>query len=266
MRTKSRNAIRIKVFSICVFVVLPIFAFSQVGTKFSGVASYYADFFDGRTSASGEIFSQDSMTAAHLTLPFGTVVKITNRSNGKTVICKINDRGPYIAGRIIDLSYAAASELDFIYQGLTTVDCEIIGTAPINRPLLASKTEKTTTVAKVESQTEKVQPAKNTIVHVEAVRYEAPSPDSTTFFSVQLGSFGVQANAENLWRKVDGKYPEARVWQVELNGKTWFRVLCGKCSTQEEAAILKNKLIKLYPSCFLVKFGHPEKNIEKLEE
>lgn len=239
---------------------------AQVGTKFTGIASYYGVPFHGRATASGEIFSQDSMTAAHKQLAFGTLLRVTNTSNGKSCVVKINDRGPFIAGRMIDLSKAAADTLDFIYQGLVTVDCEIIGTAPINRPLLASKTEKTTTVAKVDSQTEKTQPAKNTTAQLEAVRYEALSPDSTTFFSVQLGSFGVQANAENLWRKVDGKYSDARVWQVELNGKIWFRVLCGKCSTQEEAVILKNKLSKSYPSCFLVKFGHPEENIEKLEE
>lgn len=240
--------------------------YAQVGTKFTGVASYYGVPFHGRATASGEIFSQDSMTAAHKQLAFGTLLRVTNTSNGKSCVVKINDRGPFIAGRMIDLSKAAADTLDFIYQGLVTVDCEIIGTAPINRPLLASKNSKAVVVAKVESQTEKTQPAKNTTAQVEAVRYEALSPDSSTFFSVQLGSFGVQTNAENLWRKVDGKYPETRVWQVKLNGKTWFRVLCGKCSTQEEAIILKNKLSKLYPGCFLVKFGHPESTIEKQGE
>jgi rare lipoprotein A len=243
-----------------------ISAFSQVGTQFSGVASYYGVPFHGRATASGEIFSQDSMTAAHKQLAFGTLLRVTNTSNGKSCVVKINDRGPFIAGRMIDLSKAAADTLDFIHQGLVTVVCEIIGTAPINRPLLASKSNKSVPVAKVESSTDKKPSKSNKTSTIETVRYEATSPDSTTFFSVQLGSFGVQTNAENLWRKVDGKYPEARVWQVELDGKTWFRVLCGKCSTQEEASILKNKLSKLYPICFLVKFGHSEKKIEKLEE
>lgn len=240
---------------------------AQTGTKFSGTASYYGIPFHGRATASGEIFSMDSMTAAHKQLAFGTLVQVTNRSNGKTCVVKINDRGPFIEGRIIDLSKAAADTLGFIAQGLVTVDCEIIGTAPINKPLLASKTNKTNTridsipaTVKNSSDLAENKKAETTTRYVprEAVKYEAESPDSTTFYSVQLGSFGMQDNAERLLDKINGKYPEARIMQAEVYGKIWFRVLCGKCLNIEDATKLKNSLSAAYPQSFLVKFGHPE--------
>jgi|GEM_PF-1875176 len=248
---------------------------AQVGTKFSGVASYYGVPFHGRATASGEIFSMDSMTAAHKQLAFGTLVKVTNRSNGKACVVKINDRGPFIAGRVIDVSKAAAETLDFIAQGVVTVDCEIVGTGTINRPLLASKNTKNVQPADNQKKKEpndifksdsKIEVSKTPrYTPREAIKYETTSPDSTTFYSVQLGSFGMQQNAELLLKKVEGKYPEARIMQADVYGKIWFRVLCGKCASLEEASKLKNSLSAFYPQSFLVKFGHPEQQIEMKE-
>ncbi len=248
----------------------------QTGTKFSGVASYYGVPFHGRATASGEIFSMDSMTAAHKQLAFGTLVRVTNRSNGKSCVVKINDRGPFIAGRMIDLSKAAADTLDFIAQGIITVDCEIIGMASINRPLLASTAVKNDKVktdkeavkeVKLKDSTVAKTASANTTRYVprEAVKFVAASPDSTTFYSVQLGSFGMQQNAEALLKKVEGKYPDARLMQAEVYGKIWFRVLCGKFADIDEATKLKNSLIKMYPQSFLVKFEHAEQNTETTE-
>jgi len=93
---------------------------------FKGLASYYADKFDGKKTASGEIFSQQKFTAAHKTLPFGTIVRVTRISNKKQVVVKINDRGPFVDGRIIDLSFVAAKELDLISVGIAEVIVEII--------------------------------------------------------------------------------------------------------------------------------------------
>jgi rare lipoprotein A len=90
------------------------------------MASFYADKFEGRTTASGEIFSQQKLTAAHQTLPFGIKLRVTNLKNGKNVIVTVNDRGPYIAGRIIDLSKAAAECLGMLTAGITKVKIEII--------------------------------------------------------------------------------------------------------------------------------------------
>ncbi len=93
-----------------------------------GEASYYADKFNGRQTASGETFSNKKLTAAHRTLEFGTVVKVTNQSNGKSVKVRINDRGPFKKGRIIDLSKAAAEKIDMVQSGVANVTVEIIST------------------------------------------------------------------------------------------------------------------------------------------
>lgn len=86
-----------------------------------GKASYYADKFKGRRTASGEKFRQHKRTAASLTIPLGTRVRVTNLKNGKTVKVRINDRGPYVKGRIIDLSRKAAKRIDMIRAGVVPV-------------------------------------------------------------------------------------------------------------------------------------------------
>ena len=90
------------------------------------VASFYADKFNGRRTASGEIFDTNGYTAAHKTLPFGTVLKVTNLDNGKSVKVRINDRGPFVQGREIDVSKAAALELDMVSNGTAKVSLEIV--------------------------------------------------------------------------------------------------------------------------------------------
>ena len=90
------------------------------------VASFYADKFNGRRTASGEIFDTNGYTAAHKTLPFGTVLKVTNLDNGKSVKVRVNDRGPFVQGREIDVSKAAATELDMIGSGTAKVSLEIV--------------------------------------------------------------------------------------------------------------------------------------------
>ena len=93
-----------------------------------GIASYYSDYFVGRTTANGEIYTHDELTAASLDLPFNTIVKVKNLQNNKEVIVRINDRGPYVDGRIIDLSQTAARELDMIWEGIVEVKLEILET------------------------------------------------------------------------------------------------------------------------------------------
>ena len=87
----------------------------------TGKASYYADKFNGRKTANGEIFSNSKLTAAHKTLPFGTRVRVTNLRNGKSVKVRINDRGPFVAGRMIDLSKEAAKKMDMVNSGIGNV-------------------------------------------------------------------------------------------------------------------------------------------------
>jgi rare lipoprotein A len=91
----------------------------------TGTASYYANKFEGRKTASGEVFRQDSLTAAHKSLPFGTLLKVTNLSNDSVVIVKVNDRIG-TSSRVIDLSLKAAQQLNFVQKGLTKVTLEKI--------------------------------------------------------------------------------------------------------------------------------------------
>lgn len=95
-----------------------------------GKASYYAAKFHGRKTASGEIFNQEKLTGAHNTLPFGTMVRVTNCTNNRTVVVRINDRGPYKSDRIIDVSHAAAKQLGMIQQGVVPVIIKIISSPP----------------------------------------------------------------------------------------------------------------------------------------
>lgn len=97
----------------------------------TGTASYYANKFEGRKTSSGEIFRQDSLTAAHKKLPFGTYVKVTNLSNDSVVIVKVNDRLPQKSKRSIDLTVAAAKQLNFVQKGLTKVTIEVLDEKPI---------------------------------------------------------------------------------------------------------------------------------------
>lgn len=91
-----------------------------------GKASYYGSEFNGRKTANGEIYDETAMTAAHRTLPFGTVLRVTNIRNGLSVIVRINDRGPFHPDRVLDLSKAAAEELDLIKHGVTEIESEIV--------------------------------------------------------------------------------------------------------------------------------------------
>lgn len=95
----------------------------------SGVASWYGGKFHGRRTASGETYNQHAMTAAHRTLPFGTEVVVTNEATGKSVVVRINDRGPFTGGRVIDLSHKAASQIGMINSGTARVTLEVIGGA-----------------------------------------------------------------------------------------------------------------------------------------
>jgi len=100
-----------------------------------GVASWYGEYFEGRTTASGEPYEMFDMTAAHPSLPLGSWVRVTNLHNGRRVYVRINDRGPIIPGRIIDLSYSAASELRFTSKGLQRVRLDVVSPRPAQAQL-----------------------------------------------------------------------------------------------------------------------------------
>ncbi len=100
---------------------------SVIASSFGGKASWYGPGFHGRLTANGERYNQNAMTAAHPHLKFGTKVKVTNLNNGRSVIVRINDRGPFVKGRVIDLSAAAARSLNMIHSGVAPVKVTILG-------------------------------------------------------------------------------------------------------------------------------------------
>lgn len=116
-RSRSSNAI----------ANLPQQIASNIRLTFQGIASFYGSGFHGRPTATGERFNSEAMTAAHRSLPFGTRVRVTNTRNGRSVVVRINDRGPYIRGRVIDLSTGAARVLGMIGSGIAPVRIEVLG-------------------------------------------------------------------------------------------------------------------------------------------
>lgn len=96
-----------------------------------GEASYYADSFQGKPTASGEPYDRNKLTAAHRTLPFGTRLRVTRTDNGKSVVVKVNDRGPHKAGRVVDLSYAAADQIGLVRDGVAPVKIEVVGSSTV---------------------------------------------------------------------------------------------------------------------------------------
>ncbi|MEO8503872.1 MAG: septal ring lytic transglycosylase RlpA family protein [Acidobacteriota bacterium] len=138
-----------------------------------GVASWYGPDFHGKMTASGEIFDTHRLTAAHRKLPFGTLVEVRNLENGKAVRVRINDRGPFVHGRIIDLSNAAADQIGMLANGTARVELKVLpfGTIPMDDPVLAGLPR----------------------------------------FTVQVGAFGDAARARALCEEIHARYPEAVV-------------------------------------------------------
>ena len=117
------NAVR----SLAVLLLLASGVVAVAEPDMEGLASWYGGKFHGRLTSSGEVFDTNEMTAAHKTLPFGTMVKVTNLENGRSAVVKINDRGPFVEGRIIDLSRAAADEIGMVGEGVARVSLTIVG-------------------------------------------------------------------------------------------------------------------------------------------
>ena len=122
---KRKNAIAFLLFFSLLNLCIPAESTAQSQKAEFGIATYYGDKFNGRHTASGEIFDNKKFTAAHRTHPFGTQLLVTNLKNNKTVVVTVNDRGPFSAGRVIDVTKAAAAQLDFVAAGITNVKIEL---------------------------------------------------------------------------------------------------------------------------------------------
>jgi rare lipoprotein A len=155
----------------------------------TGTASWYGRESNGRTTASGEVFAMEGMSAAHRTLPLGTVIHVTNLDNYKSVTVKVNDRGPFVKNRIIELSYGAARELDFIAQGTAPVKIETL--EPVNGGALY------TVQAAVFTEEENARALKDRLTK----KFEQVSivPFETSLgklYRVRVGSYGTEERAE----------------------------------------------------------------------
>jgi rare lipoprotein A len=148
----------------------------------TGYASWYGHPYHGRRTTNGETYDMNTMTAAHRTLPFDTVVKVTNLSNGKTVTVRINDRGPFVKDRIIDLSYIAAKQIDMVGPGTARVNIEILKSVPNPFPLAIQVASFKEEVKAKKLQTD----LKERFAPVALQEYES---SEGTFFRVLVGQF-----------------------------------------------------------------------------
>lgn len=141
IRRRTPTAVLLALAVVLILPVAPLRAEAQADEhELTGYASWYAGKFQGRTTANGETFDTNQLTAAHKTLPFNTIVEVTHVENGRSVIVRINDRGPFVTGRVIDLSRAAADAIAMTAQGIARVRLRIVSepAPPVHRVQVAS--------------------------------------------------------------------------------------------------------------------------------
>jgi rare lipoprotein A len=167
----------------------------------TGIASWYGPGFHGKATASGEVYNQNDLTAAHQTLPLGTRVMVTHLGNGSATEVLINDRGPFAKGRIIDLSYAAAQAIDMVGPGTALVRVDVIDTpAPIQS--IRASLDYTLQMGSF-SQLENARQLRERLARSYAdVRISPLQSRETTYYRVHLGSFSNRTTAEEQARQV----------------------------------------------------------------
>lgn len=181
---------------------------SNKGFVEKGIASWYGTKFHGRRTSSGETYDMYAMTAAHKNLPLPTYVEVTNLKNGKQIIVKVNDRGPFHENRIIDLSYTAATKLDIVKNGTGLVEIRVVGPG----------------------QTVSIDAAKGAPV------VSTPTIKNEDGFYIQVGSFGNLTNAEGLKQKLApiGK-DKINISEVVVSGNALYRVRIGPLTDIDQA-------------------------------
>lgn len=191
-----------------------------------GKASWYGKPFHGRTTASGEIYDMHKKTAAHKVLPLHTLVKVVNLSNGKYTVVRINDRGPFIKGRAIDLSYAAAGEIDLIGPGVTDVKIIALG---------------------------------KEVGEVKSKKVSRPVVELTDLyqgeFTIQVGAFQEKANAVKLADRLRVIYDYVNVLvHLDEKGHTFYRVHVSKSKTLTQAGEVEKRLEDMgFTEAFIVR-------------
>ena len=189
-----------------------------------GIASWYGHPYHGRQAANGEIYDMEKPTAAHRTLPFGTWVRVTNLANGKTTDVRITDRGPFIAGRIIDVSHAAAREIELIGPGIAQVRLAIIS-APASAVLAAVQP-----------------PALSPIIEI----------NMPATYAVQVGAFADRTRAEEMRTTLVRDYGAAQIVLRQGQPALW-RVLVGHEESIDGANELAERLQRAIGPGFVVR-------------
>lgn len=260
--------------ALSTLILWSLVTFAQSGYVQEGKASFYADKFEGRTTASGERYSHSKSTCAHLSLPFGTLVKVTNLSNGKTVITRVNDRGPFVPNRIIDLSHSAATKLDFVKAGIADVKIEVIDN---DGSMLAQESSQQYStphpsqgVKRPNNQSTSATIKEPQKAPIEVVPKPKPvlAPVSTEAselyelkvmrlnpqgYAVQIGSYKELVNLLRIADDLKTSIKEqVRVQVATLNGEKVYRLMVGGFPSRREADVLKRRVVQVYPDCFVV--------------
>ncbi|HKM19158.1 MAG TPA: septal ring lytic transglycosylase RlpA family protein [Aliarcobacter sp.] len=202
---------------------------ANVGDKFDGIASWYGPDFHAKKTSNGEIYNMYAMTAAHKTLPMNTVVRVDNLDNGRSTIVRINDRGPFVAGRIIDLSNKAAHEIDMVRKGTARVNVTVLG----YNGLIDDKNAPNVNSIEQKPEVEKIEVVEDDIVATNIntnIGMTAPIISSKNSsnqssksssggkFSVQVGAFSLQTGALKTVDEYKIKFPSKKIEYVENGG------------------------------------------------
>ena len=214
------------------FIMMSAFAQTQTCK-----ASFYADKFEGSPTASGEKYRHAKLTAAHKTLPFGTKVRVTNIANNQSVDVVVNDRGPYVDGRVIDLSKSAAEKLGFINQGLAEVKIEVIDAGNGKSKMEMGPIDKVTVDEK------------------EFYDFEI-SRLNPKGFGVQIGTYQELVNLMRLADNLKNSYKKKVTVQVKIiNGVKYYSLVLGQFSTHTKADNFLGEVKKKFPDAFIAEFN-----------
>ncbi len=203
------------------------YSYSEVGT-----ASWYGKDFHAKKTANGEKYDMNSLTAAHRTLPLPSIVKVTNLENGRSLVLRVNDRGPYAKNRIIDVSKRASQLLGFQTQGTTKVRVEVMEKE--SRALKAALTGEDCYMleaAPVQPIIKEVEGEVKNEVKNYAVAEEG--------FYVQLGSFSSESGAQRLAEQVN---VETNIYAVKIDGQNYYRVRVGPYNDEREAQVVLTEM------------------------
>jgi rare lipoprotein A len=213
----------------------------RVGTTATGMASWYGPPYHGRRSANGEVYDMEKLTAAHRTYAFDTWVRVRNLDNGKEIDVRITDRGPFVRGRIIDLSKAAARDIDMIGPGVAKVKLKVIDA-------------RDAIVPPVQATSPTIGPKPPLIGPVEAA--PPPAPVTAELFGVQIGAFRDRARAEQLRASLEARYGKASLTLRDAQIPTW-RVIVGEYPDEGSAQVAASTLRLDFPEAFVVREDAP---------